>query len=244
MPLKALYGVAGLGPTQLAKALTNVSGGCAVVIQNKLYKTGPLPACPSVIFAGLHQFFKHHARVTKAHIAFIIDAPERLETIQGLLGLGYLKLKSGHYAYTGLQEPQLLTCLEEAKSPDKVTWTHKPINRLSEFIQDDKTDSVMNQLRSLMYAVPNKEARAVVTTAIFRFLVGKKKLGSVISNAQQHLGPKTCAKIRKLLMSGNGKELRVAYAKYKAKPSKADKICKAHKVSMFTLRYLEAKAKQ
>ncbi len=244
MSLKALYGVAGLGPTQLARLLTNVSGGCAVVIDNKVHKTGPLPLCPSVVFSNLRQFLKHHNRITKSHIAFVVDAPEQLEAVSGLLSLGYVKRKDGHYTYGALQEDALLTCLQEARSDETIEWTYTPVDRLKDIVQDDATDSIVNKLRSLLYSVPNKEVRVQVMTMIFRYLVGQVTLVKVMTTAQKHLGAKMCARIQKHLKSSNGQELKIAYARYKANPSKASAICKAHKVSMFTLRYLEAKSKQ
>lgn len=245
MTLRALYGVAGLGPTQLARYLTRVSGGCALILENKLHKTGPLPEVPSVVFSSLNQFLKHNARVTKTHIAFVIDAPERLTQVHGLLGLGFTKsTRNNWFAYTALKDEELRMCLTEARNKGaKVEWEYRPVNPIQELIQDDTTDNVLNKIRSLLYSVPNKETRAYVTDKVYRYLANEVKIGA-LESATPGLGPKTQARLCALLRSADCVTLREAYAGYKVRPSKASKICKTYKVSMFVLRYIETKVKK
>jgi hypothetical protein len=241
MALKALYGVAGLGPVQLVRYLTRVNGGTALVSGNKVHKTGPLPEVPSVVFANLSQFLKHNARITKDHIAFVVDAPENLETVSGLLGLGYARLKDGHYSYTMLRDDELILCLKEARAKAQVAWSYTPVNRIKALLHDDKTDAVVNKLRSALYAVPDKEVRKEITTLVFRYLANQVPLAKVNQGAISRLPVKAQARIQTLLKSSDCRLVKEAYAKYRARPNKAVKICKAYKVSMFTLRYLEVK---
>jgi hypothetical protein len=221
-----------------------VSGGCAVVIDNRVHKTGALPSCPSVVFSSLPQFLKHHKRITKSHIAFVVDAPEQLELVSGLLSLGYVRRNDGHYLYSSLQEESLLACLQEARSEEDVQWEYRPIDRLKELIKDDSTDAVVNKLRSLLYGVADKEVRSRLTNLVFQYLMDKVQLSKIMDAAYKDVGPKTCTRIKKHLTSNNAKEVRLAYTKYRSNPSKIESICRAHKVSAFTLKYLEAKTKQ
>lgn len=242
MALKALYGVAGLGPVQLSRYVTRVSGGCALVQGNRVHKTGPLPKVPSVVYSSLSQFLKHEKRVTKDHIAFVIDAPENLETVNGILGLGYSKLKSGHYAYTQLKDDELRMCLEEAGSTEEITWVYRPVNHIKDMIHDDTADAVVNKLRSVLYSVQAKDDRAALTVLVYGYLVGAIPLAKVEQGANSRLGPKSRARLFVLLKSDDCKAVRAAFSEYKKRPLRATKICKTYQVSMFTLRYLEAKA--
>lgn len=244
MPLRALYGVAGLTASQLSEYVVNVTGGCFVVNKGKVQKIGSSRGLTCVIFIGVPQFLKHSARVKKDHMALVVDAPERLSTIKGLLSLGYTSLRSGHYAYTPLGRKEVLDCVVDAGTSDtEVQWTHVSVDPLKMIVQNDETDGVMNKMRTLFYAIPNKELRASVESTVYLFLTGKQQLASVTQRLSKCLGPATRDKIRSLLVSDQGKLLRQAYTRYRLKPDSVEAICRAHKVSMFTLRYLEAKTR-
>ncbi len=245
MPLRALYGVAGLTLGQLAEYVTSVSGGCFVVIKGKVQKIGESKDLACVIFLGVDQFLKHSARIKKNYMALVIDAPERLQTVKGLLSLGYTLLRSGSYAYTSLGKKEILDCVVDALVTEtEVQWSHVPVDPLRVIIQSDETDSIMNKLRTLMYAIPNKDLRSQVSSSVYQYLTGKEELPCVVRKLSKYLGPATTDKFKGMLASSQGVTLRSAYTRYKAKPSSAEAICKAHKVSMFTLRYLEAKTKE
>lgn len=244
MSLKALYGVAGLTASQLSEYVVSVTNGCFVVNKNKVEKIGDARGLTCVIFIGVSQFLKHSSRVKKDHMALVVDAPERLSTIRGLLSLGYTSLRSGHYAYTPLGRKEVLDCVVDAGTSDtEVHWTHVSVDPLKVIVQNDETDGVMNKMRTLLYAIPHKELRASVEGVVYQYLTGKQGLAGVSQRLAKCLGPATREKIRSLLVSDQGKLLRQAYTRYKVRPSSVEAICKTHKVSMFTLRYLEAKTR-
>jgi len=245
MSLRALYGVAGLTASQLSEYVTSVTGGCFVVDKNRVHKVGTDPkGVVCVVFLGVPQFLKHNARVTKNHMALVIDAPEKLSTVKGLLSLGYTALRSGHYAYTQLGRKEVLDCVVDAGTSDtEVQWSHVDVDPLKVIVLNDETDGVMNKMRTLLYAIPHKELRANVEGVVYQYLTGSQKIANVLIRLSKCLGPATREKIRGLLISDQGKLLRQAYIRYRSRPSSIESVCKAHKVSMFTLRYLEAKTR-
>ncbi len=244
MSLRALYGVAGLTAHHLAEYVVSVTGGCFAIHKGKIQKAGVLKDLACVVFLGVDQLCKYHSRIKKDYVAFVVDAPEKLTMVRGLLGLGYTLLKSGNYAYTALGKKEVLDCVVEAMLSDtEVTWSYVPTDPLKILVQNDETDEVMNRLRTLMYAVPNKELRAEVSLAIYRFLTSSQDLANTTRKLNKFLGPVTKEKFRSMLISEQGVKLRQAYRRFKAYPSSADSVCKTYKVSMFTLKYLEAKSR-
>lgn len=243
MTLKALYGVAGLGPVQLTRYLTRVNGGCAMVVNNHVHRTGPLPQVPSIVFANLSQFLKHSQRITKDHIAFVVDAPEKLDMVNGLLGLGYTRSKAGWYSYTPLRDAELRSCLTEAAATSSVKWNYVPRNPIKELIHDDKSDAALNKLRSVLYSVANKELRSTLTSAVYSYLTSGWSIAR-LESAIQGSSIKVQARISAIVKTDECQALKTAFQEYVRRPSAAHKICKAHKVSMFTLRYLETKTKK
>jgi hypothetical protein len=94
-----------------------------------------------------------------------------------------------------------------------------------------------------MYAIPNKDLRAEVSASVFLYVTHSQDLACTSRRLDKVLGYDTKEKIRRMLVSPMCQTLRQAYLRYKVKPSSAESICKTFKVSMFTLRYLEAKTK-
>jgi hypothetical protein len=229
---------------QLEVYVSGVAGGCFSVNKGRIHKSGEIRSLVCVLFLGLDQFLRYNHRIKKDYIAFIIDAPENLSTVRGLLSLGYTMTRSNNCVYTPLGRSEVLDCVTEGLLSDvDVQWSHVPVDTLKILVQNDDTDEVMNRLRTLMYAIPNKDLRAEVSTSVFLYLTHAQDLAHTSRRIGKVLGPSTKEKIRRILVSPMGQTLRRAYLKYKVKPSSAESICKTFKVSMFTLKYLEAKTK-
>lgn len=244
MPLRALYGVAGLTAPQLEVYVSGVAGGCFSVSKGRIHKSGELRSLACVLFLGIDQFLRYNHRIKKDYVAFIVDAPESLSTIRGLLSLGYTMTRSNNCVYTPLGRSEVLDCVTEGLLSDvDVQWSHVPVDPLKVIVQNDDTDEVMNRLRTLMYAIPNKDLRAEVSESVFLYLTHSQDLAHTSRRLGKVLGPVTKDKIRHILVSPMSQTLRRAYLQYRIKPSRAESICKTFKVSMFTLRYLEAKTK-
>jgi hypothetical protein len=242
--LRALYGVAGLTAPQLEIYVSKVAGGCFSVAKGSVHKSGEIKGLACVLFLGIGQFLRYNHRITKDYVAFVIDAPENLSTIQGLLSLGYTVTRSGNCVYTPLGASEVLDCMTEGMlSESGVQWSHVPMDPLKIIVQNDDTDEVMNRLRTLMYTIPNKDLRAEVSASVFLYITHSQSLVNTSRRLGKVLGYDTKEKIRRMLVSPMCQTLRQAYLRYKVKPSSAEAICKAFKVSMFTLRYLEAKTK-
>jgi hypothetical protein len=152
--------------------------------------------------------------------------------------------KTNNCVYTPLGRPEVLDCVTEGLLSDvDVQWSHVPVDPLKIIVQNDDTDEVMNRLRTLMYAIPNKELRKEVSASVFLYITHAQDLANTSRRIGKVLGPASKEKIRRILVSPMCQTLRRAYLKYKVRPSSAEAICKAFKVSMFTLKYLEAKTK-
>ena len=121
-------------------------------------------------------------------------------------------------------------------------WSHSPVNELERLQQDVGNDVVVNKVRTLAYTVQDKDARAAVTTTAYKVLRAEISVPKAQRLLSSHVSASFVAKLSKMLKSSEASTVATAYRQYRKRPERLPRICKAHRVSAFTLRYLDAKA--
>lgn len=166
--MRPVYGLANTNSLDLHATIKKYRPKTKIFLQgNSSPET--LPNYSIIVFSSVNYFEKNYDKISKNAYVFITDLALNLKRVKGIVLVDCNTTSSMRTSYYSLTDLEIIECLNSKESYPYEEYYIKSLDVFDRLFQKQPV-SVLSDLFTLFYSIPNKERRLQIKTDILLWL--------------------------------------------------------------------------